>query len=271
MRRVYFVTEGVTDQIVLEALVKKWLDGSEFIPRHIQPPTSALVEGSQGQLSQGWKGVLAWLKGERPAGPAGRDHALNDAHCLIVHVDADVAADEDFASPPFAGTCPPAAPQCDWVRARLAAALGSTPPNLVWCVPAQSTEAWVLAALFPAVADQHSPRVRARAGAPVDGDKAAPDPVEGQAVAQGDGSLPGTGGKIRRRLGRGRRGGIAALPRGSPLRARGTPGAHFSTHRNLTRPPGVGTIAGTRRASAERFSPCPAASPSALLFWPPPV
>jgi hypothetical protein len=158
MRSVYFVTEGATDQIVLEALITAWLAPEDFLPRHIQPPSSAYAEGLDTNLSTGWKGVLAWCAGKRPAGEAGRDQALESADCLIVHMDADVAVDPDFKDPPFHGPCPPARSGCDWVRSEIISQLGGIlPANVVLCVPSKDLESWVLCTLHPDVADQYTP------------------------------------------------------------------------------------------------------------------
>lgn len=157
MKTVYFVTEGPTDQIVIQSLIEHWLGEEDFIPRHIQPPSSAYAEGLDSNLCEGWKGVLAWCAGKRPVGPAGRDEALKQADCLIIHTDADVATDPDFKSPSFEDSCPPARNACDWVRDHLSASIGGNPSNVVLCVPAQDLEAWVLCALHPEVADANSP------------------------------------------------------------------------------------------------------------------
>src|SRR5206468_4176481 len=101
MKNVYFVTEGPTDQIVIESLIAYWLRTADFIPRHIQPPSSAYAEGLDSNLSTGWKGVLAWCEGKRPSGPNGRDEALRRADCLIIHTDADVATDAEFKEPAY--------------------------------------------------------------------------------------------------------------------------------------------------------------------------
>src|SRR6266568_2046829 len=114
MKNVYFVTEGPSDQIVLEGLIARWLGATDFISRHIQPPSSAYADGLDSNLSTGWKGVLTWCEGKRPYGPAGRDEALGLADCLIIHTDADVATDPDFKAPAFDGPCPPARGACDW-------------------------------------------------------------------------------------------------------------------------------------------------------------
>lgn len=158
MRRVYFVTEGPTDQIVLQGLVASWLGNEDFISRNIQPPSSAYAEDLESNLSEGWKGVVAWCQGKRSAGRAGRDEALALADCLFIHLDADVVADPDFANPPFMGAIPPASDATNWIRAHLTNWLGGTiPPNVVLCIPSQDLETWILCALHPDIADNYMP------------------------------------------------------------------------------------------------------------------
>lgn len=158
MKQIYFVTEGPTDKTVIEGLVAHWLDGEDFIPRHIQPPSSAYVDELDTNLSEGWKGVRDWCAGKRTVGAAGRDEALSQADCLIIHIDADVANDSDFKTPVFQGPCPPAQNACDWVRDHLISLLGGMlPANVVLSVPAQDLESWVLCALHPNVADENDP------------------------------------------------------------------------------------------------------------------
>jgi hypothetical protein len=158
MKRVYFVTEGVTDKIVIEGLIDCWLGGEDFISRSIQPPSSDYADGLSANLSEGWKGVCNWCAGKRMVGPAGRDEAIKNADCLIVHIDADVATDPEFKAPPFNGPCPPARNACDWIRNHLASLFGGTlPDNVVLCVPSQDLEAWILCALHPDVADENFP------------------------------------------------------------------------------------------------------------------
>lgn len=122
MKLVYFVTEGVTDQIVIQGLVEHWLGDEDFVPNRIQPPSSAYAEGQDSNFFRGLEGTYrAWCRGSRTAGAAGRDEALRQADCLFIHVDADVANNPEFRS------------------------------------PAQDMEAWVVSALHPEVADQHAP------------------------------------------------------------------------------------------------------------------
>jgi hypothetical protein len=159
MKKIYFVTEGKTDQIVIQGLIEEWLGEDDFIVRHIQPPSSAYVEDLETNLSEGWRGVLDWCMGRRNDGAAGRNEALSQADCLIVHLDADVAYDSNFTNPPFS-PYPPASPneQCAWVRNVLTSAFGGVvPQNMVLCVPAQDIEAWVLSSLCPEIVEQNRP------------------------------------------------------------------------------------------------------------------
>ncbi|MBA3016356.1 MAG: hypothetical protein KKD63_02345 [Proteobacteria bacterium] len=106
MKYIYFVTEGITDKIVIEGLIDCWLDGEDFISRSIQPPSSDYADGLSANLSEGWKGVCNWCAGERMVGPAGRDEAIKNADCLIVHIDADVVTDPEFKAPPLTDLAP---------------------------------------------------------------------------------------------------------------------------------------------------------------------
>lgn len=159
MKKIYFVTEGKTDRIVIEELIKKWMGNEDFLVRHIQPPTSAYVEDLDTNLSEGWKGVVSWCSGARPNGPAGRDEALRLAELLIIHTDADVAYDVEFKNPCFAPH-PPENPeqQCDWVRNHLRSFFDQNAlDKIAFCIPAQDLESWILAALHADVANQNAP------------------------------------------------------------------------------------------------------------------
>jgi hypothetical protein len=155
---VYFVTEGETDQIILEELIAQWLGGQDFISRRIQPPSSDYAEDLDSNLSKGWKGVLAWCAGQRQMGDSGRDEAIKNADCLVIHVDADVALEKDFKDPICQQPCPPESNACNWVRDELNVHFdGVIPNNVVLCVPAQDLEAWILTALHPDTADGFAP------------------------------------------------------------------------------------------------------------------
>jgi len=80
---------------------------------------------------------------------------------LVIHIDADVAGKSyhESGTTPDSGDrllpceldCPPASATVDALREVLLSWLGETqiPPRTVLCVPSKSTEAWVVAALFP--------------------------------------------------------------------------------------------------------------------------
>jgi hypothetical protein len=155
---VYFVTEGETDQIILEELIAQWLGGQDFISRRIQPPSSDYAEDFDSNLSKGWKGVLGGCMGQRQMGNSGRDEAIKNADCLVIHIDADVAQDQDFKDPICQQPCPPASNACNWIRDELTLHFdGEIPSNVVLCVPAQDLEAWILTALHPDTADRFAP------------------------------------------------------------------------------------------------------------------
>lgn len=156
MKVIYYVTEGNTDRIVINALISEWLGDEEYVPRHIQPPSSEYACALHTSLSQGWKGVVSWCKGDSNIGPAGRDEALKSADCLIIHIDADVAFEHDFRSPIFPNQ--EVSDQCEWVRESLCSAFpGGLPNNVALCIPAQDLESWVVTALHTDISDEHSP------------------------------------------------------------------------------------------------------------------
>lgn len=148
--RVGYVVEGKTDYIVLDALVEKFLGDKDYVPTQIQPPISEYTN-HQGPLGGGWKGVLMWCEqeGATPGGFAQRVSLLN-YDCLIIHVDADIAAEAELQSHGLSVPCPPAKDTCDRLRNHLIALLGNPlPSNVVFCIPAQCMEAWVFSALHP--------------------------------------------------------------------------------------------------------------------------
>lgn len=160
MKRVYFVTEGLTDQLVLEALIAEWLGDEDFESNFVQPPTSAYAEFMNCSLSQGWKGVLAWCSSESSALSFSRQRVVEDADLLVVHMDGDVAFENDFPPGAFGGGIPPAQAACDHIRAHLCKVLDDQlirRDKVVFCIPSQSIEAWILCCLFPEVADANIP------------------------------------------------------------------------------------------------------------------
>ena len=158
MRQIFFVTEGVTDQIVLEGLVSSWLGDEDFISNRLQPPSSAYADALDTRLSEGWRGVVSWCSAVTPALQVSRDSVINRADLIVVHVDADVGFDANFSAPAYAAPTPPASKLCDHVRSVMVNFFGAAlPAKMVLCVPAQDLESWLVAALHPDVADANSP------------------------------------------------------------------------------------------------------------------
>jgi len=158
MFRVGYVVEGKTDYIVLDALVEKFLGDKDYVPTQIQPPTSEYTN-DQGPLGGGWKGVLLWCAqaGATPGGFA-QSLPLLTYDCLIIHVDADIAAEAELQSHGLSAPCPPAKDTCDRLRNHLIALLGNPlPSNVVLCIPAQCMEAWVFSALHPDLVTSFQP------------------------------------------------------------------------------------------------------------------
>lgn len=76
-----------------------------------------------------------------------------------MHVDADIATEPELTLKGLARPCPPASGACDRIRGHILSLFGceSVPGGVVFCIPAQSTETWVVCALHPETADLHAP------------------------------------------------------------------------------------------------------------------
>jgi hypothetical protein len=158
--RVALVAEGPTDRIVIEAALRAMLPDRPFVLRQLQPEGSLAF----GELGGGWTGVYRWC---RQAAARGRGRLADDAllfenyHLLLLHVDADVAGKRysDGSVTPQSGDealpcerpCPPASATTNALRSVLLSWCGeaAVPARTVICMPSKSTEAWVVAALFP--------------------------------------------------------------------------------------------------------------------------
>ncbi|MBI5495021.1 MAG: hypothetical protein HY904_08325 [Deltaproteobacteria bacterium] len=148
--------EGPTDTVIIRSALKA--AGLDAVVTQIQPQAPNNLLGGQGVYGGGWKGVRGWCL--NLAHSPGLVAALKLSDLLIVHVDADIAADREIQCE---GDCPPAAGTCDCVRGKVLDWLGVTraPPRLVLCVPSKATEAWVFCALFPG--DQKARGIECRA------------------------------------------------------------------------------------------------------------
>lgn len=157
--RLALVAEGPTDKILIEAAVSGILEGRPFILNQLQPEAS-LAFGF-GPFGGGWGGVYLWCRQAlvRSGGSFEADPLFEFHDVLVLHLDADVAREkygsaniqEDAGDLPCAEPCPPAQATTDRLREVLSRWAGGprTPYPTVLCTPSKSTDAWVVAALFP--------------------------------------------------------------------------------------------------------------------------
>jgi hypothetical protein len=158
--RIALVAEGPTDYVVIEAALRSMLAPRPFVLTQIFPEGSA----SFGELGSGWVGVYRWCHQSRRRGDGrlSNDALVYQHHdLLIIHLDADVAGAtyrKGSIDPlprdkplPCERRCPPPAGTTNALRDVLLSWCGevSTPLRTVVCTPSKSTEAWVVAALFP--------------------------------------------------------------------------------------------------------------------------
>jgi hypothetical protein len=158
--RIGLVAEGPTDGVVIEAALRSILDDRSFVLTQLQPEGSIAF----GAMGTGWVGVYRWCKQSARRGGGGLTSdavVFQNYDVLILHLDADVASgsyaqgsitpDAGDGGLPCAEPCPPASATTDRLRHVLLTWCGEVgvPDKTVLCVPAQSTETWVVAALFP--------------------------------------------------------------------------------------------------------------------------
>jgi hypothetical protein len=160
--RIALVAEGPTDAVVIEATLRSMLDVRSFVLKQVFPEDSAAF----GPMGTGWVGVYRWCQAAatRGTGSLSGDQLIFGAanyDLLLLHLDGDVAgyeyADGSLVPLPTDGTlpcakaCPPPTDTTDEMRKVLLSWCGetATPPKTVICMPSKSTEAWVVALLFP--------------------------------------------------------------------------------------------------------------------------
>ena len=154
--RIALVSEGITDYVVLRAVIESMLDGRSFILTLLQPEASIAFTGTghAGPLGGGWKGVHRWClqSAARGGGSLSGDPLFIEHDLLLLHLDADVAQEDSTTELlPCQQPCPPPNATTDRLRVVMLSWLGETeiPPQTVLCTPSKSTEAWVMAACFP--------------------------------------------------------------------------------------------------------------------------
>lgn len=161
--RVAVAVEGPTDAVVIEAIVRRLLGGSDFELQVLQPETSSAFGASAGgKTGLGWPGVFRWC---RQAWTEGDGRVFSSAvfqhhDVVVVHVDADVASktygsgnipDAPRDDLPCDRPCPPASATTNELREVVLNWLGEKecPDRLVLCTPSKSMDSWVVVALWP--------------------------------------------------------------------------------------------------------------------------
>lgn len=160
LARIGLVTEGPTDQILLEAALRAILQPREFVLTRLQPEESAAF----GAIGAGWAGVYRWCRqAAKRGGGTLRDDSLLYAQfdLVVLQIDADVAgasySDGSIALEagvkllPCEQPCPPPSASTDPLREVVLSWCGESgePPQTVVVTPSKSIEAWLVLALFP--------------------------------------------------------------------------------------------------------------------------
>ena len=161
--RVAVATEGPTDAIVLQAILKALLRNGEFVFQTVQPEGSAAFDSASfDRTGAGWAGVYRWIRQAvlEGDGSVSDSSVLSNHDVLIVQVDADVAG-ETYANGnirnapnddlPCERPCPPPDSTTNALRDVILGWLGEheCPPGIVLCTPSRNIEAWVVAAVWP--------------------------------------------------------------------------------------------------------------------------
>jgi hypothetical protein len=157
--RIALVAEGPTDKIVIEAFLSAILD-KDFVLTLLQPE-SLDAFSSFGKTGGGWCGVVRWCKDRAAAGfnEFDTDPAMKMFDFLIIHIDGDVADKQyadcgiNFSSEglPLHIDTALVSQRVERLRSILCGWLGveTASARTIFCIPHLSTEAWVVACLFP--------------------------------------------------------------------------------------------------------------------------
>lgn len=147
--------EGPSDVLVIEELFSKFVPGDHnFL--YLQPDRT--IDLHAGPHGGGWRGVLKWCEDIRDT--FGFDNYLNQPgnpiDILIIHLDADVAREIDVNC---ACPCPDAQDTVTNLEDLLAKSMGvsTNHEKIIFCIPSDSTEAWVFAAFQESVSYHQPP------------------------------------------------------------------------------------------------------------------
>jgi hypothetical protein len=160
--RIGFVTEGITDQIMLQEAIGKILDDADFEAVALQPEISATGFQLTGTTGLGWPGVYRWCRESVAQSGGGlRDNpSLTSYDLIVILIDADVAesdygrghiTDAPANDLPCAQPCPPPNATTDALRGVVLRWMNeqTVPGRFVLCTPSKSLETWLVAGLFP--------------------------------------------------------------------------------------------------------------------------
>ncbi len=149
------VVEGPTDRLVLQAVLDTLFPGDHrYFP--LQPTETF------GERGTGWKGVRRWCYETWQREGSSLEKILSGdtgspLDLLVIHVDADIAGEHDLQDEDDAPVrdvqqpCPPIEATTNQLRLVIAHWLqrDDFPSKLILAIPAQDTESWTFAALFP--------------------------------------------------------------------------------------------------------------------------
>jgi hypothetical protein len=159
--RVGVVAEGPTDHAILEQVLAALLKPKDLVYTALQPELSVAFSAVASDLGFGWGGVFKWAQQVRDEGGGSLSGSmvLQTFDLLIIQIDCDVASatysdigiSDGHCDLPCAMPCPPASDTTQQLESVLLRWLGAPGrlPQLVFCIPAQAMEGWVLAALYP--------------------------------------------------------------------------------------------------------------------------
>jgi len=157
------VAEGPTDYELITALINKIIPGDHtFLP--IQPEISETsgfgTNNGFGTHGAGWKGVLNWCRSIAKNFPS-LDSFLTvgdpEIDYLIIHIDADAAREPEINC---YATCPPSSVTVENIKRHINMCLQEEAgqQKIVYCIPCDNTEAWVLCA-FDKDTTYHNPPI----------------------------------------------------------------------------------------------------------------
>lgn len=146
---IHGIVEGPSDGYVLQAFAAAILGTDRIVWTTLQPEASvAFGQVSYGPHGGGWKGVRSKCMEIAKMGGVVAAGVLANAHALVVHVDGEVAAEDELQ---LALPCPPPEPTAEALRAEVRGWLGAGAVHrkVVVAVPCMETEAWLIPGMRP--------------------------------------------------------------------------------------------------------------------------